>query len=215
MAIGLLTQANYNAPYGYDFTSARRRYHGSLVFGAGNYVTGGLLPNWNPTTGVLGPTQTSAGVNAQVGGYTQPVVLNITNSALTTNVATITANNALTALQWVTFSGLTNIPSLNGQTAQVLASGLSGTQFEVDFTHANVTSAAETGHAVTVIGPDSMWIESVSGSGFIYGYNKANATVQIFTGAAAQSPLTELSAGALPSGVTGDIIEFLAEYVSQ
>jgi hypothetical protein len=66
-----------------------------------------------------------------------------------------------------------------------------------------------------VIGADTEWEESVSGSGFIYQYNKTTATVQIFTGAAAQAGLTELSAGALPTGVTGDTIEFESQYVAQ
>lgn len=45
---------------------------------------------------------------------------------------------------------------------------------------------------------------------YIYNYapgtTQANGLVQIFTGAAAQTALTELSAGALPAGVTGDTI---------
>jgi hypothetical protein len=51
-------------------------------------------------------------------------------------------------------------------------------------------------------------LNSGAGSGFQYVYNPTTQKMQIFTGAAAQSPLTELSAGALPGGVTGDVIEF-------
>lgn len=47
---------------------------------------------------------------------------------------------------------------------------------------------------------------------FVYNYapgtTLSNGTLQIFTGAAAQTGLTELSAGSLPSGVTGDVISF-------
>jgi len=51
-------------------------------------------------------------------------------------------------------------------------------------------------------------LNSSTGSGFQYSYNPTTQKMQIFTGAAAQSPLTELSAGALPAGVTGDTISF-------
>lgn len=49
---------------------------------------------------------------------------------------------------------------------------------------------------------------------FIYsfapGTTTANGKMQVFTGAAAQTALTELSAGAMPAGVTGDTIAFEA-----
>lgn len=48
---------------------------------------------------------------------------------------------------------------------------------------------------------------------FAPGTTMANGTLQIFTGAAAQSGLAELSAGALPAGVTGDVITFEAVFV--
>lgn len=41
---------------------------------------------------------------------------------------------------------------------------------------------------------------------FVPGSTPSNGFVQIFTGAAAQTGLTELSAGALPAGVTADTI---------
>lgn len=53
-------------------------------------------------------------------------------------------------------------------------------------------------------------------SGFQYPFNpgttQANGKMQVFTGAAAQSALTELSNGAYPAGVTGDTITFEAEF---
>jgi hypothetical protein len=51
-------------------------------------------------------------------------------------------------------------------------------------------------------------LNSGAGSGYQYAYNPTTQKMQIFTGAAAQSALTELSAGALPGGVTSDVIEF-------
>ena len=41
---------------------------------------------------------------------------------------------------------------------------------------------------------------------YVPGTTPSNGTLQIFTGAAAQTGLTELAAGALPAGVTGDTI---------
>lgn len=42
---------------------------------------------------------------------------------------------------------------------------------------------------------------------YVPGTTLANGKFQVFTGAAAQTGLTELSAGAYPAGVTGDTIE--------
>lgn len=62
--------------------------------------------------------------------------------------------------------------------------------------------------------PDSVNFKSVAGSGFVYQRNNSTGKIQIFvTGAAAGDPLEELAAGALPSGVTGDTIEFEASWV--
>lgn len=211
----LLTQTTYNAPLGYDFSSARRRYHGALKFVAGNYTLGGLLPNWDSATFVLGPLANAAGANVLTAGYTVPAVYSPRLSALTTNVVTFTVNNTLVAGQYVTFNGLTNLPFLNGLTLKVAT--VSSTTFTVAFTHANVASASEAGNAVVVIGPDTQWIQSTSGSGYVYQYNKANATIQIFiaTPVSGTGQMTELAAGTLPAGVIADIIEFEAEYVSQ
>jgi hypothetical protein len=136
-------------------------------------------------------------------------------SALTSNVVTFTVNNTLIAGQYVTFNSLTNLPFLNGLTLKVAT--VSATTFTVAFTHANVASAAEAGNAVLVIGADTEWEESVSGSGYIYQYNKTTATVQIFiaTPATTTNQLSELPAGALPAGVIADIIEFESQFVAQ
>lgn len=76
----------------------------------------------------------------------------ITNLALTSNVVTITANNSFQAGDTVKLSGLTTSTFLNGQTVTVLSTGLSATQFEFNFTHADVTSGAETGTATKTSG---------------------------------------------------------------
>lgn len=60
----------------------------------------------------------------------------------------------------------------------------------------------------------SVAIWSNGGSGYVYGYNASTGKLQIFTGAAAQSALTELTdGGAIPAGVSGDAIVFNAAFV--
>lgn len=64
---------------------------------------------------------------------------------------------------------------------------------------------------------EKLELQSVLGTGtaqtglFLYSYvpgtTLANGKIQVFTGAAAQSPLAELSAGVYPAGVLQDIIE--------
>jgi hypothetical protein len=201
-----LTLTVFNPPYGIDQTATRMWLRGKALFAPGSYVAGGLQPTsgWNPLA-------QANGENVLIPTYTTPTALAITNSALTSNVATITATNALVAGQYVTFAGLTNAPFLNGLTLIVASAG--STSFTVAYTHANVTSAAETGNATIVIGPDDMILTSQSGSGYLYQYNKANATIQILTtGTASGDGLNELAAGALPSGVTGDVINWVATY---
>ncbi len=52
---------------------------------------------------------------------------------------------------------------------------------------------------------------SVSANAYIYLWNRANEKLQIYTGAAAQTGLTEITDGAnIPAGVSSDHIEFKA-----
>lgn len=68
------------------------------------------------------------------------------------------------------------------------------------------------------VNPDTVWIQSIGGSGYVYQYNKATGKIQIFTvdaaAVATQYPLIELAnAAAIPAGISGDSIEFEAEWV--
>lgn len=78
---------------------------------------------------------------------TQAALGTITAFAITSNVVTFTAGNSFSAGDIVTINGLTTGTYLNGQVLTVLAAGLSGTQFEANFTHANVGSTADSGFA--------------------------------------------------------------------
>ena len=65
--------------------------------------------------------------------------------------------------------------------------------------------------------PVQVYIDSVGGGLFEYGWNKANNTIQIFAasaGAAGSAPFAELGNGvAIPAGVSGDTIAFEAVFV--
>jgi len=64
--------------------------------------------------------------------------------------------------------------------------------------------------------PDSLTLESVAGSGFVYGYNKSSGKVQVFTtGTAPGDALNELAGAGLPDAVVADVIEFVATFVKQ
>lgn len=69
------------------------------------------------------------------------------------------------------------------------------------------------------INPDTVWIQSISGSGWVYSYNKATGKIQIFTTqttpSATAPPFSELVAGALPATVLSDIVEMELEWVRQ
>jgi phospholipase C len=75
-----------------------------------------------------------------------PPASTITAWSITGNIATFTVLNGFVAGENVTLSGFPTSTFFNGQTVAVLSSGLSSTQFEADFTHAN-GNAAETGNA--------------------------------------------------------------------
>lgn len=62
--------------------------------------------------------------------------------------------------------------------------------------------------------PIDLEIKSISGSGYIYQWVKSSGKVKVFSGAAAQSPLTELTdAEAIPAGVSGDVLAYHAQFL--
>lgn len=80
--------------------------------------------------------------------------------------------------------------------------------------------ASDSGGFISVL-PDNatpvmVYIDSVGGGLFEYGWNKANNKIQIFAasaGAAGTAPFVELGAVAIPAGVSGDTIAFEALFV--
>ncbi len=76
----------------------------------------------------------------------------ITSFAIASNVVTFQAANGFAPGDMVKIAGLTIGTYLNGQVLTVIATGLSGTQFEANFTNANVLSTADSGTAVKALG---------------------------------------------------------------
>lgn len=74
----------------------------------------------------------------------------ITSFSIASNVVTFQAANNFLAGEQVQISGLGVGTYLNGQTLTVLATGLSASQFECNFTHANVGATTDSGTAVGV-----------------------------------------------------------------
>lgn len=211
----LLTQTEFSAPYGLDMTNTRSYIHGSLKFASGTYVVGGLLPNYDYATGQLSQMLDASGQSAVVASYTQPSIANVTGITVSGTTVTVLTNTPPAVGQFVTLGGFTNAASvpLNGITAKVTAIS-AGVSFTATIT-TTATTITDNGQAVTVIGPDTEWIQSTAGSAWVYLYNKVNATVQIFTNGGttgSTGPMVELTAIALPASVISDVIEFEAEY---
>lgn len=78
-----------------------------------------------------------------------------------------------------------------------------------------------TGQAVilntTSTAPFIAWFQSAAGTGYVYQYNVSTNKLQIFVVEAValstQYALTELANGTVPAGVSGDTIQFEAEFV--
>jgi Putative Ig domain len=71
----------------------------------------------------------------------------ITSFSITSNVVTFQAANNFTAGTMVQINGLSTGAYLNGQTLTVLSAGLSGAQFEANFSNPDVSSTADSGTA--------------------------------------------------------------------
>ena len=222
MATAVLTQSVFNPPYGIDQTATRMWLRGKLSFAAGDYIAGGLLPNLSvAVASVLAQLAQTDGEAVMIPTYTLPPIGLITAVTSASSGATTTIYTANTPLagQYVTFNGLTTAAALNGKTLLV-ASISAGVSFVVASTVPTQSKTADTGNAVTVIGPDDMEIHSVAPSGYIYQYNKSTARIQVLQVPAAAAltdpaPLAALPVAALPSGITGDVIHFVASWAKQ
>jgi hypothetical protein len=109
-------------------------------------------PNLTPNYWADRVTQVGPGASPSFSNVPQGATLavvgqgSITAWSITGNVVTFTATNSFTAGEIVTISGLVAGAFMNGVSFNVLGTGLSTSQFEVNFVHANA-AATETGVA--------------------------------------------------------------------
>lgn len=104
-------------------------------------------PNLSPNYWTDRVTQVGPGASPSFSNVPQSTTLTagtqgvITAWSITGNVVTFTATNTFTAGEIVRISGLTAGSFMNGVSFNVLGTGLSGTAFEVNYVHANGSSA--------------------------------------------------------------------------
>jgi hypothetical protein len=116
----------------------------------------GLIADIIATTSTLGTGGTNT-PDQLVGDLSAPFglcavtscgnVVNITAFSISSNVVTFQAVNQFVAGQQVVISGLSTGTYLNGQTLTVIATGLSGTQFECVVNEPNVGTTTDSGAA--------------------------------------------------------------------
>ena len=88
-----------------------------------------------------------------------------------------------------------------------------GNPTTVSWTFTDIVTGQQVLLNTTQATPIMAYFTSVSGSGYTYGWNKATNKLQIFTtGTATQAAQAELASGTIPAGVSGDVIEFDAEF---
>jgi hypothetical protein len=132
---------------------------------------------------VLYNTTTNAGLTDPLTAVNASAT--IMSFAITSNIVTFQAVNSFTAGTNVQISSLSVGTYLNGQVLTVISSGLSGTQFEANFTNPDVASTADSGtataQAATYVGTFSPPLpagSSVTISGFTNPGNNGTFTVQ-------------------------------------
>lgn len=142
---GVLTSVNFfNAGDMAQSTSAFNREYISLSTPFGGYDT-----PWQFDGSVFDRiSQEGPGANAQyqVNAASNPALANITSYSIASNVVTFQALNSFTAGEIVQIQ-LPSVSALNGAVLTVISTGLSGTQFEANFTSANTPATAAVGTA--------------------------------------------------------------------
>ena len=145
-------QAAFNACY----NGGVAPYGGVVEFpGPHSYVVSSTISAYDSCQ-IEGVVSSSSVANAPVrilwNGAAAGTVSAITSFSVTSGMATFTAANTLTAGQWVDIEGLTTSSGvqLNRNIAQVSATGLSSTQFEIPVNNGATTLTSDSGTATTV-----------------------------------------------------------------
>ncbi len=145
-------QAAFNACY----NGGVAPYGGVVEFpGPHSYVVSSTINAYDSCQieGVMGNSSVGNGpVRMLWNGAAVGTVSTITAFSVTSGMATFTAANTLTAGQWVDIEGLTTAlgVQLNRNIAQVSATGLSSTQFEIPVNNGNISTTSDSGTATTV-----------------------------------------------------------------
>jgi len=92
---------------------------------------------------------------AACSGASCGLIATITGFQVSGNIVTFQAANNFTSGEKIVISGLTTGTYLNGKTLTVLGAGLSATQFECNFTNADVPLTTDSGSAVPLPSPQS------------------------------------------------------------
>jgi hypothetical protein len=117
---------------------------------AATLVLSGCGNTYRPVISAFSPVGPASQPYKYAAAVSNPsgVPYTVTGYSITSNVITVTlsaaAPNPFSAGESVTFSGFPTSTFLNGQTVTVLSTGLTTTQFQANFVHANAT-ATETG----------------------------------------------------------------------
>jgi hypothetical protein len=131
-------------------------YGGVVEFpGPHSYIVSSTINAHNSCQieGVVGSSTVANGpVRILWNGAPAGTVSTITAFSVTSGMATFIAANSLTAGQFVDIEGLTTTSGLqlNRTIAQISATGLSSTQFEIPVNNGNVASTSDSGKATTV-----------------------------------------------------------------
>ena len=105
----------------------------------------GIGGGTTPADSVVTDLSTAVGICTQTSCNTAAT---ITAFSITNNVVTFQGANQFAAGQQITISGLTTGSYLNSLNLTVLGTGLTSSQFEVDFTYSNVALTSDSGTAV-------------------------------------------------------------------
>jgi YVTN family beta-propeller protein len=158
---------------------------------AGNTISARLPVGSGPVYGVMTTDNRRAFVLNQTDGTVSVINAqtnmldrfgpSITGFSIAGNVVTFTGQNTLTPGTGVTISNLSTGTYLNGQTLTVLAGGLSSSQFEAAFTHADVASTVDAGTASIAnstipVGVRPVWADLAPGLNELVVLNEGNGT---------------------------------------
>jgi hypothetical protein len=173
-------------------------------FGSNNFIPGNVFTVQGLTTGVYLNEQVFTVISA-----TDSQIFPLTSVAVSADVLTIQAINNLVAGQQVTFSSVGTATFLNGVTVTVLSGGLSGTQFEANFTHTNYGPTADTGD-VLLNGSWTATFTHADTGGLVADAGQALPLISTVTGTGTGSPLCNSVANITGLSVTDNLVTLIA-----